>query len=410
MKDIVNIAVIGLGGRGSGMAEIMCKMKDINLIGVCDLHQDRIDEMVDFCVNEAHRPAPFATTDYKEIFKLEGLDTVYVATDWEMHVRISIDSMKAGIPVAMEVGGAYTLDECWELVDTYEETGVWAMMMENCCYDEREMMVHNMARDNVFGKIVYCSGKYAHDLREEVGYGDIERHYRLRNYLNRNCENYPTHELGPIAKILNINRGNRFTSLVSVCSGSFGMDYYVRHNKELKPSLGDKHFKQTDIVKTFIKTENGETIELTLDTCLPRFYSRDFTVRGLKGLYQGDGDIVYLDKESFRKKEWSQKNFWGRGSSYNKKYGGKLWKETTPEMLEAGHGGMDWFIIRAWIEAVKNDTLPPIDVYDAAAWMSITPLSEKSINEGSSTLEIPDFTRGKYKNREDKAEGRYAID
>ena len=117
MKDIVNIAVIGLGGRGSGMAEIMCKMKDINLIGVCDLYQDRIDEMVDFCVNEAHRPAPFATTDYKEIFKLEGLDTVYVATDWEMHVRISIDSMKAGIPVAMEVGGAYTLDECWELVN-----------------------------------------------------------------------------------------------------------------------------------------------------------------------------------------------------------------------------------------------------------------------------------------------------
>lgn len=410
MKDTVNIAVIGVGGRGRGMLHTMCRMDDVNIIGVCDKRQERVDQAVKDMVDDFGKNEPFKTTDYNEIFKLPGLDTVYVATDWETHIGIAIDGMKTGIPVGLEVGGAYTLDECWELVDTYEKTGVWAMMMENCCYGERELMVHNMVRQGLFGKIVYCAGKYAHDLREEVGYGDIRGHYRLRNYLKRNCENYPTHELGPIAKLLNINRGNRFLSLVTICSGAEGMNYYVSKNKELKKDLGKEKFAQTDIVKTFIKTENGELIELTLDTCLPRFYSRGYTIRGLKGLYQEDGDIVYLDKKSFHKYEWDQKRFWGRGKRYAKKYNSELWQNTTKEMLEAGHGGMDWFVIRAWINTVKNGTLPPIDVYDAAAWMCITPLSEQSIKNGSASVEIPDFTRGKYKNRTDFSTGKYSIE
>ncbi len=409
MKNTVNIAVIGLGGRGHGMGMNMCKMPDVNLIGVCDIYQDRVDDMIEDVKEEGY-PAPFGTTDYTEIFKLPDLDSVYIATDWEVHIKIAIEAMRAGIPAAVEVGGAYSLQECWDLVDTYEQTGVWAMMMENCCYDDREMMVHNMARQGLFGKIVYCSGKYAHDLREEIGYGDINRHYRLRNYIHRNCENYPTHELGPIAKLLRINRGNRFVSLQSIATKSYGMHEYVSHNKDLKASLKDETFAQADIVKTFIKTENGEMIELTLDTCLPRFYSRDYTVRGLKGLYQGDGDMIYLDKPSFHKGEWNQKKFWGRAARYEKKYNSDLWKNTTEEMLSAGHGGMDWFIIRAWIETVKNGTLPPIDVYDAAAWMSITPLSAQSIEADGAPVEVPDFTRGKYKDRQDHAEGAYAID
>ncbi len=409
MKEKINVAVIGLGGRGSGMARSISKMEDVNLVAVCDAYEDRVEDAKKRAIEDG-QPEPFGTTDYKEIIEMGNLDSVYIATDWSTHVRIAIDFMKHGIPAAMEVGGAYTLDECWELVDTYEQTGTWAMMMENCCYGERELMVHNMVRKGMLGKIVYCSGKYAHDLREEVGYGDLRRHYRLRNYIGRNCENYPTHELGPIAKILDINRGNKFTTLISVCSGAYGMHDYVNRNKDLKKSLGKVEFKQADVVKTFIKTERGEMIELTLDTTLPRYYSRGFTVRGTKGLYQEDGDTMYFDKPSFKKREWEQKNFWGRGKRYAKKYNHPLWQSVTKETLEMGHGGIDYFVLRAWIESVKEDKLPPIDVYDAAAWMSITALSDKSLAEGSVTLEIPDFTRGKYLNREPQPEGDYYID
>ena len=297
MKNSVNIGIIGLGCRGSSMAEVMIKMDDINVLAVCDKYPDRVENTIKKIVSKG-RPAPMGTTDYNDILNMPGIDTVYIATDWECHVKIAIEAMKKGIPAAMEVGGAYTLDECWELVDTYEETGVWTMMMENCCYGEREMMVHNMVRDGVLGDLVFCSGQYAHDLREEVTYGEKNRHYRLRNYISRNCENYPTHELGPIANILEINRGNRFVSMTSVCSKAMGLKDYVKQKKDLRPSLGSAEFAQADIVKTFIKTERGELIELTLDTCLPRFYSRGFTVRGTKGLYQEDGDIVYLDKST----------------------------------------------------------------------------------------------------------------
>ena len=409
MKEKINVAVIGLGGRGRGMAGVIRKMDDVNLVGLCDLYEDRVQEAVEQTVKDG-RPEPFATTDYKKIFEIENLDSVYIATDWSTHIKIAIDAMNCGIPAAIEVGGAYTVDECWELVDTYEKTGTWAMMMENCCYGERELMLHNMVRKGMLGKIVYCSGKYAHDLRDEIGYGNIKRHYRLNNYINRNCENYPTHELGPIAKILDINRGNRFTTLISVCSGSYGLHEYVSKNKDLKKSLSNVDFKQADIVKTFIKTERGEMIELTLDTTLPRYYSRGFTIRGTKGLYQEDGDTLYFDKKSFKKNEWEQKNFWGRGKRYAKKYNHPLWQAVTKETLEMGHGGIDWFVLRAWVESVKEGKLPPIDVYDAAAWMSITALSDKSLAEGSSTVEIPDFTRGKYKNRDAMPEGDYYIE
>ena len=408
MKNSVNVGVIGLGGRGSGMIGVMAMMEDINILAVCDKYQDRVDNAVKKLV-EKGRPAPMGTTDYNEVLNMTGIDSVYIATDWECHIKIAIESMKKGIPAAMEVGGAYTLDECWELVKTYEETGVWTMMMENCCYGEREMMALNMARDGVFGDIVFCSGQYAHDLREEIAYGEKNRHYRLRNYLHRNCENYPTHELGPIAMILGINRGNRMLSVSSVCSKSVGMKDYVRQHKDLRPTLGNAEFAQADIVKSFITTERGELIELTLDTCLPRFYSRGFTVRGTKGLYQEDGDMVYLDKKQYHKNEWNQKKFWGRAKKFERKYSHPLWQDTTKEMLDAGHGGMDWHVIRAWIVSVKNGTLPPIDVYDAAAWMSITPLSEISLQNGGATVEIPDFTCGKYKNRKPKKDSIYDL-
>lgn len=396
MKDKINIAIIGLGGRGSGMSELMAKMDDVNVVAVCDKYPDRAEngaKRIKACSDSD----PVFTTDYHEILDRNDIDSVYIATDWECHIQIAIEAMKKGIPAAFEVGGAYSLDDCWELVDTYEKTGTWGMIMENCCYGEREMMVKNMVRKGLLGDIIFCSGQYAHDLRNEICYGEKNRHYRLRNYIARNCENYPTHELGPIAEILNINRGNRFVSLESVCTKATGLKRYVKNHEDLIPSLGETEFAQSDIVKTFIKTEKGELIELTLDTCLPRFYSRGFTVRGEKGLYQEDGDIVYLEGVKMES-EWDQDELWGNVKNFLD-YNSDLWKNTTKEMLEAGHGGMDWFVVRAWITAVKEKTLPPIDVYDAASWMAVTPLSEMSLKNNGELLEFPDFTRGKYVDR-----------
>ncbi len=399
MKQSINMAVIGLGQRGAGLMNgVLLKQPDVNIIGVCDNYQDRVDLAIKR-VNEKKGNTPFGTTDYKQIFELENLDAVLVATAWEYHNEITIYALRKGIPVAMEVGGAYCEQELWDLVHAYEETKTPLMFMENCCYDKCEVLATKMARAGLFGKIVHLEGSYSHDLREEIAGGYINRHYRLRNYINRNCDNYPTHEIGPIAKLLDINRGNRFVSLVSVASKAEGLKEYVKDNAEKYADLQDVTFKQGDIVTTIITCAGGETVTIKLDTTLPRFYARNFTVQGTKGFYEQNTNTVFIDKvhkEEFWTGLESYQKMINNAQEYEEEYLPDFWKKITKEESEAGHGGMDYFEFRAFIDAVKNGTEMPIDVYDAACWMAITDLSERSIANGGTPVAFPDFTCGKW--------------
>ncbi|MGN1443479.1 MAG: Gfo/Idh/MocA family protein [Acutalibacteraceae bacterium] len=412
MKEIINVGVIGLGQRGMQLIEPMLKMADVRIIAVCDTYKDRVENAAG-TVTKAGFPDPFQTEDYKAVLELEDMDAVVIATSWERHIEIAIESMKKGIFTAMEVGGTYHLQECFDLVQAHEETGMPFFFLENCCYGQRELMCLNMARKGVFGEIVHCDGAYKHDLRNEVSFGKENRHYRLSHYKEHNCENYPTHDLGPIAKILGINRGNRMLRLVSVASKACGLHEYIKEHKSDDEELMNTQFQQGDIVTTVITCENGETVTLTLDTTLPRIYSRNFTVHGTKGMYQEDGDYVFLEKDitgDVAEIDMDPQKIWKNADKYAEEYDNDLWKHKSKGMLESGHGGMDYLVLRSMVNAAKGETLPAIDVYDAAAWMCITALSEKSIQNGNVPVEIPDFTNGKYKNRTDKATGKYALD
>lgn len=404
----IKAGVVGLGGRGIGLLKQLVKMKDVDILAVCDLYDDRVQQGVDI-VKKAKGNVPFSTNSYNDVINFDGINVLFIFCSWEDHIKVAIEAMEKGIVVGLEVGGAYCVDDCWALVDTYEKTGTPIMMLENCCYGKYELMVLNMVRQGLFGDVVHCSGGYQHDLRKEIAYGKENRHYRLNNYINRNCENYPTHELGPISKVLNINRGNRMLSLTSTSSSALGLKQYIKDGKASNPELKDVEFKQGDIVTTVIKCENGETITLTLDTTLPRSYSRGFTVRGTKAMYQEDNNMLFEDGR-FVLYEFYGKPLWNNGRKYARKYAHPIWKWYKKKGVRGGHGGMDYLVLRAFIEAVKNGTHMPIDVYDTASWMVITPLSELSIQQGSAPQQIPDFTRGKYLNRLDKAEGLFNID
>ncbi len=398
--DKIRFGVVGLGGRGFGLMKgVLFGFEEIEVTAVCDLYEDRTKRAAD-AVTERYGKAPFATLDYKELLKRDDVDAVLVSCYWENHTPVAIDAMKAKKAVAMEVGGSYGVEELWELVRTYEETKTPFMFMENCCFGEKELLATNLARHGIFGEIVHCSGAYSHDLRDEIAGGNIDRHYRLRNYTNRNCENYPTHELGPIAKILDINRGNRMVSLVAVASKARGLEDYIRKHPELcekDPTLVGRRFKQGDIVHTLITCANGETIMLKLDTTLPRSYSREFTVRGTDGYYMEDSNSVFRDGMPHG---WdavkTTRDLLDNAKEYEKEYQHPVWRDITPEELEAGHGGMDVIEFRYFIDSLLSGTEMPIDVYDAAAWMVVSALSERSIAEGGSIQSIPDFTNGKW--------------
>ncbi len=404
MLEKIRVGWVGLGGRGYGLLEMVLNtMPDVDIVGVCDLYEDRLENGRKL-VEEKRGASPMAVTDYRRLLEVKEIDAIITPSAWEAHADVCIDSMLAGKYVATEVGGAYSVEQCWELVRTYERTRVPCMMLENCCYGKEELTVLNMIKKGLFGEIVHCEGGYEHDLRDEVALGNVNRHYRLRNYKYRNAEVYPTHELGPIAKYLNINRGNRMLMLTSMASKSAGLHTWINDKQGPEFENADWKFAMGDVITTCIKCADGSTITLSHDTTLPRPYSRGNRVQGTRGIWNEDTHGILLDG-SVEGPSWGHR--YQKLEDYYDQYMHPLWKNY--EVI-GGHGGMDYLVMRGFVEAVKNQTQTPIDVYDTAAWMSITPLSEQSISCGSMPVAIPDFTNGKWTHREDFVRGKYCLE
>ena len=391
----IRFAVIGLGCRGGPIIKkVLLKMPDVEIVSVCDHFADRVEEYQEYILAETGK-RPLGFTDHYTCLQHGGIDAVYVATTWETHVEVAIDAMKLGIPVALEVGGAYCVERMWDMVHTYEQTRTPLMFMENCCYGKQELLATSLVRHGILGDIVHAHGAYGHYLAPGIANGVASRHYRLRNYLNRNCENYPTHELGPIAKVLNINRGNQMVSLVSVASRAVGVQDYVMRHQEQFPHLVGKQFRQGDIVNTIITCADGSTISMRLDTTLPRHYSREFNLHGTRGLYEMNTNMVFLDggMETYQPVEYYKASF-NNASEYEEQYLPRCWKGLTDEQKKVGHGGMDGVMFRSFVDDLRAGKAMTIDVYDAASWMVVTALSEASVAAGGAPQAIPDFTGG----------------
>jgi len=400
----IKMGVIGLGQRGSGLMNTIFAFDNVDIIGVSDLYQDRIDDALKR-IKEKKNIDAIGYLNYQDLLNSKDIEAVLIATSWETHVDITIASLKAKKITAVEVSGAYDIEDCWMLVRAYEETKTPIMFLENCCFDKFELLSTSLYRNGKLGEVVYCHGAYAHELRDEILGGHVDRHYRLDNYIHRNAENYPTHELGPICKLLNVNRGNRLLTISSISSKAVSLKKTANEERCKDKNLKNQVFNQGDIVISTITTENGEVITLRLDTTLPRYYSREFTVRGTDGMCSQDGNMVLFETDENMHRYYepveSMKAFMNSADKYSE-YLPDEWKNITEEELKLGHGGMDYIEFKVFFDCVLNNKEMPIDIYDMALWLSITPLSMQSIKSNGLIKDIPDFTRGKYLHRESK--------
>lgn len=405
---IVHIGVIGLGARGFSQLKLLMSMEDIRVVALCDRYDDRLQLATEYVTEHQGERRPIATPDNQRFFECADMDAVLIMTSWQTHIPLALDAMKSGVIPGLEVGGASSLQECWDLVHASENSGIPVMLLENCCYGKEEMALLNMVRQGLFGELVHCRGAYAHDLRDEIGEGDLRRHYRLENFLHRNGELYPTHELGPIAKYLNLNRGNRMLTLSSMASKAKGQQAWLKQHRPDSP-LCEIEFCQGDVVTTMIQCMKGETILLTHDCTLPRPYSRGGRIQGTKGIWQEDNRSIYIEGYSpVDSSHWTHR--WESDEKYMVEYQHPLWKEYEAFGLRGGHGGMDYLVLRAFIESIQQKQPFPIDVYDCASWMSITPLSEASVAMGGIPIPIPDFTNGKFMTDRPRHQGIFALD
>ena len=412
MKRSIKLAVVGCSGRGNGMMGLIAEMADVEVISVCDLYPDRVKNAQELFV-KANRQRPKGYTDYRKMIDdgvKEGLEAVFCPSSWQSHVEICLYAMEAGLYVATEVGGAYSVQACWDLVHTSERTGMPCMLLENCCYGREEMAILNMVKKGLFGELVHAEGGYCHDLRSEIDNGKENRHYRLANFKHRNGELYPTHDLGPIAKYLDINCGNRMLTLTSMASKAVGLRAWARANRPEGDELRDYPFNEGDVVTTMIKCARGETIVLTHDCSLHRPYSRRNMLQGTKGIWMEDKHSVSIEGLTKSRKGYWDPECWQDLNDFWKKYDHPLWKKFQTAGVKGGHGGMDFLVLRAFFEAVQKRTQTPIDVYDTAAWMAITPLSEESIAMGSMPVPIPDFTNGKWIDPRPYVKGTYCLE
>ncbi len=405
MKDIVRLGMIGLSGRGTGTMRLILTMDNVQVVAVCDLYEDRANNAKS--IAEQTRPGTVvdAYTDYRQLVARPDIDAVLITSSWDAHGYLAVAAMNAGKYAAVECGGACSIDECWQIVRTYERTGMPCMFLENCCYGQNELTLLRMIKENRFGELVHVEGGYEHDLRDEIAFGHENRHYRYDNYLNRCGEFYPAHALGPMMKYTNINRGNRMLTLTSMASKARGLHDYIVRKKGPDSPYAAADIQEGDVVTTLIKCAHGETMMLTHDTTLPRPYSRAGRVQGTKGLWMEDNKSIYLEGKS-------PDHTWEKFETYlsDPDYEHPLWREFRTGGIKGGHGGMDFLVLSAFFESVRLGIEPPLDAYDGATLMAISPLSEASIAMGGAPVPIPDFTDGKWIKRTPAPKSKYALD
>jgi predicted dehydrogenase len=396
----VKIAIIGVGGRGQGHLELALRRQDVEVVAICDIDEQMLNSAKKIVTKSGKKMPQIYTGDnyaWKNLLEKEKLDGVIVVTPWEWHKPMVIGSIEAGVKyVATEVVLGITLQDHWDVVKAAEKYHAQVMMLENVCYRRDVMAILNMIRQDIFGEIIHLQGGYQHDLREvkftngvefgEKGYSEAK--WRTEHSVHRNGDLYPTHGVGPLATYININRGNRFTSLNSFSSKARGLHNQIIKKGGIKHPNAKVEFKLGDVVTTQINCANGETVLLQHDTDLPRPYSLGFRVQGTNGIWMDVNNGIYIEGKAAKPHQWDSATEW------LKKYDHPLWARWTKDAEGAGHGGMDFFVIHAFIESIKRQVPTPQDVYDAAAWSAITPLSEQSISLGNETVDFPDFTGG----------------
>ena len=390
--DIVRVGFVGVGGMGGAHVRNFLGLEGIEIVALCDIDSARNEEVSSWVTDDGRAPPAMYgrhETDFVRMCETEDLDLVFTATPWEWHVPVCVSAMENGKHAATEVPATYTTDDCWRLVEYAEKYRKHCVMMENCNYDRPEMMVFHMARLGLFGDILHAECGYLHDLREikfsEVGEGL----WRRAHSMVRDGNLYPTHGLGPVANVMDINRGDQFEYLVSMSSPSQGLQEWAMANYPENHLKRRERYVLGDVNTTMIKTVRGRTIYLSHDTNLPRPYSRIHMVQGTKGLFQGYPHRVHIEG-------LSPGHEWQDWMDLRDKYDHPLWKDLEEQSEGAGHGGMDFIEDYRLVKCLREGKPTDMNVYDAAAMSVITPLSEWSVANRSRPIDVPDFTRGRW--------------
>jgi predicted dehydrogenase len=401
MSNTVRLAIVG--GRRGGSFEHALKAFSgkIALTAVCDLDEKLLADW------QQRRPGIKTTTSFDKLLEMNDVDAVLIATPMQLHGPQAVKALKAGKHVLSEVIAACTMDECWELVETVEKTGSTYMLSENYCYMRETMMIKNMAEQNVFGNVTFAEGAYIHDCRFLLYYPDGTKTWRgtLGGAQIMRGNGYPTHSLGPVSQWLGITRKDNFVRTTTFSSKDVSRHEYIGAllGKDHPDAQPNAWASSAGSASTLIETANGVVINIRVDSASPRPHNMThYGLQGSKGAYlsprvHGENALVWIEGVSKGadlpgSKENPQ---WQSLRDLADKYEHPRWKKFGEQADKAGHGGGDFFVLDDFADSIIQKKLPPIDVYDAATWSCITPLSGENVRKNGVPIDVPDFLRGK---------------
>jgi hypothetical protein len=399
--ETVRFGFIGVGARGSGHVAQTLQIQGAEVKAIADLYPDWGERSAKRCADAGREKPTYygpGKDSYKAMLQRDDIDAVIIATPWEEHVRMCVDAMENGKHAFVEVPAALTLEDCWRLVDVSERTQRHCMMMENVNYGREELMVLNMCRLGVFGELLHGEAAYIHDLRGQMH--EVERgtgSWRTVHYQKRNGNLYPTHGLGPVAFYMGVNRGDRFDFLSSVSCNSRVRGLYAEKNFPADHKWNKAPFVCGDINTSLVRTVNGRTIMVQWDEQLPRPYTRHNFIQGTRGAWGGFPNRCVIEGESASTHSWDERSALDK---FFEKYEHPMWAQVANDPAnQGGHGGMDFVMLWRIVYNLRHGKPMDQDVYDAAAWSAVTPLSERSVANRGQSLDVPDFTRGVWKDR-----------
>jgi hypothetical protein len=394
-ENKVRLGIVGTGNRGKSLLSTVLKVENVDIIALCDIEPTALNAAKEILAkNGRPEPATYSKNEhsFEKLMDREDIDAVLIATPWNWHTPMAVYAMNAGKYVGVEVPAALSLEECWQLVDTSEKTGMPCMMMENWSFRRDNLAVLNMIRQGLLGDIVHCHCAHSHDcidhwfFDKETGADRWSAEFLLKY----NRDQYPTHSLGPVYSWMDIGCGDYLDTLTSTATGSFGInDMFIRKFGKDHPGA-KRTYAQGDIVTTVVKTKKGKSLVINYDMQLPRPYDNRWMIQGTRGIYSESRDSVYFVDHTPEYHKWEP------FPPYQEKYEHKWWQQE----FDGGHGGTDYLELSLLMNAVRTKTNPPLDAYDAAIMSCIIPLSGASIKAASAPVKVPDFTRGKWKTNE----------
>jgi predicted dehydrogenase len=375
MSKKIKLAIVGLG-FGAEFIPIYQLHPDAEMYAICQRNREKLDQIGD------HFGVAKRYTDYDEMLQDPEIDAVHINTPIPDHAIQSIKALKAGKHVACTVPMATSVEECRQIVELTEQTGLTYMMMETVVYAREFLFMKELYEKGELGKIQFLKASHQQDMDGWPNYwpGLPPMHYA-------------THCVGPV---LGLTRDE--AEYVS-CFGSGTIREELHHHYGSTFAIESTHvkFRNSDL--------SAHVYRSLFDTA--RQYRESFEVYGSQKsvewpLIEGQPLVVHTAKkpEPEIPEEVHSPDYAHLLPASIQRYTTKGVYDTDDNQhlsftQGAGHGGSHPHLVHEFISALVQNRSPFPNARQSANITCVGILAHESAMQGGKLMELPAFTFSK---------------